>query len=487
MAQQDRRTTGNMEDVERIRGIDSAFLHLGTPSTRWTVLAVLLLEPAATPTIDAEDLCNLWQARMPYLTALRRRVIGHHLLLSRPFFTDETPDVRDHVRVVRADGGGVEELARWASAEAERPIPGSGHLWEFLVVEGLDGDRVGLIIKVHHAVADGVSGLGLLAGLVDLQPVPPPPAPEVRTRRDGLLIGSAAGALARDVLRWPVSVAGATVDAAAGVGRGAVRLVTHRSSVSLPLTAPRTPMNASLTTDREVGLVALPVSRLTALKREVGATFTDVFAAVVTGALRIWLGDAGELPDRPLLAAVPAAARTGLRGSAGASPGNQLSVLFARLPTDDPDPVRRFSYLRQRLHTGRLVRDDVGPLLAAVGELAPWRMIGTGYQVFTRLDVANRFKPIANLLLTSLPGPRGSLYMAGARIVGLYPVGPIMDGIGLNITAVSNDEHLFVGILGCPATLPPMSALVLAFDAALEELEAVAPELAARPHALPPE
>lgn len=468
--------------MERLRGIDSAFLHLDTPSTRWVILAALILEPTdANPTLDADDVRNLWQARMPQLGAMRRRILGNRALVSRPLWEDETPDVSDHVRVVRVEGGGAEELAAWAGDEAEHPMPSDGHLWEMLVVEGLDHGRVGLVVKLHHSITDGVSALGLLAGLVDTEPTPPPPPTPPAPRHHaevppvGAWAAEAAGAMARDLAQRPGVVVRSAAEAANGLRRAAGRLTTGRGGVSLPLMAPRTPMNAALTPAREVGLVDLPVSRVLGVKKATGATFTDVFAAIVTGALRVWLAEAGALPDRPLLAAVPAAAATDIPGMVGSTPGNQLSVLFAHLPTDDPDPVRRLGFLGERLHTGRLVRDDLGPLLAAVGELAPWRLIGAGFNLFTRLDGADRLPPVANLLLTTLPGPREPLYMAGGRIVGLYPIAPILDGIGLNITVVSYEDRVFAGILGCPAKLPPLSGLVHAFSVALDELEEFAP------------
>ncbi|MBK9178641.1 MAG: DUF1298 domain-containing protein [Acidimicrobiales bacterium] len=482
--------------MERFRGIDAAFLHLDTDSTRWAVLAVVVLDPTDAPEpVDTRTLKRLFADRMARMAPLRRRMVHLPWLPSRPLWVDDSVDVDVQMRTVHLqlddprsgdarpldDGfaGGASDhdlddlaaLARLAAEEAERPLPLDRPLWDAVVVEGLRHGRVGLIMKVHHAITDGASALGLLATLVDAEPVAPPAEPPARPAPPATGPLDVLAAMAADLVRRPAVVARSLASAAFAIER-VIQHVAGPHHVTLPLTAPPTPLSRAITPQREVALATVPVADVLAVKLATGATFTDVLAAIVTGALRRWLADAGALPDTPLLATIPALATTDIEGLDGPEPGNRLSVLFAPLPTDEADPRRRIELLRERLHAGRLLRNDLGPLLAALAELAPWRLVSPAFRAFSGLDGADHAPPVASVLLTTLSGPTTPLYMAGARIVGLFPLGPIFDGIALNLTVMSREDDVEIGLLGCPDVTPPLAALTAAFPPAVAELVA---------------
>ncbi len=481
--------------MQRFRGIDAAFIHLDTESTRWAVLAVVVLDPADAPEpVDTGTLKRLFADRMERMGPLRRRMVHLPWLPSRPLWVDDAVDVDQQVRTVRLapdhlgetegawaaggsdhDVGDLAALASLAAEEAERALPLDRPLWEAVVVEGLRHGRVGLIMKMHHAISDGASALGLLATLVDAEPVAPPAQRPTCPAAPATGPVEVLAAIAADLVRRPAVVARSLTSAGFAIERVVQRLASQHH-VALPLTAPPTPLSRAITEQRQVALATVPVADVLAVKRATGATFTDVLAAIVTGALRRWLADAGALPDKPLLATIPAAATTDIEGVEGPEAGNRLSVLFAALPTDEPDPRRRIELLRDRLHAGRLLRNDLGPLLAALAELAPWRLLSPAFRAFSGLGGADHTPAVASVLLTTLSGPTMPLYMGGARIVGLFPLGPIFDGIALNLTVMSREDDVEIGVLGCPDVTPSLEALTAAFPPAVAELVAATTE-----------
>jgi diacylglycerol O-acyltransferase len=203
-----------------------------------------------------------------------------------------------------------------------------------------------------------------------------------------------------------------------------------------------------------------------------GVTLNDVAMAMTAGALRTWLRGAGELPDRPLVAAVPVA----VRGGSAHMVGNRVSVIFASLPTNLADPIERLEAVHTQMKDAKATHRDVGPqTLGALAEAAPWNLVGLLFRAYSDLGLATRLPPAVNLVMSNVPGPPVSVYCGGARLVGLYPLGPIFDGAALNITVVSCDDDVDVGVVTCPDVAPaPVDALATAFHDALAELVALA-------------
>jgi diacylglycerol O-acyltransferase / wax synthase len=191
---------------------------------------------------------------------------------------------------------------------------------------------------------------------------------------------------------------------------------------------------------------------------------------VCAGALRKWLLDGEELPNRPLIAAVPVALRGKEHGA-----GNQLSVMFAALPTHLADARERLDFVDHGMRDAKATHADVSPrTLGALAEAMPWNLLGLLFRAYSDLGLASRLPPAVNLVVSNVPGPPVPVYCGGARLVGLYALGPIFDGTGLNITFTSCADDVDVGIVACPDVTPSLAGLVDAFGEALAELVALA-------------
>ena len=230
-------------------------------------------------------------------------------------------------------------------------------------------------------------------------------------------------------------------------------------------------MSRSITAERAVALTTVAMADV----REVADTFelkvNDVVMAMCAGGLRSWLRDAGELPERPLVASVPVA----VKGVTGHLAGNQVSVMFATLPTHLADPLERLDAIRREMHDAKATHTDIGQhTLGRLADAAPWNVVGLLFRAYSDLGLASRLPPAVNLVISNVPGPPVDVYFGGARLVGLYPLGPIFDGAALNITVATCGPDVDIGIVTCPDVAPPVEDLATAMRDALAELVACA-------------
>jgi WS/DGAT/MGAT family acyltransferase len=438
---------------ERVKGVDAAFLHNETRSTPWHIVGVLVLDPSTAPDgFDTTVLRRVVSERLENVEAFRRRVVDVRGALSVPHWVlDRTVDVTRHVRRASVPGfQGLSALAQLAAQTAQVALPRDRPLWQIEVLEDMGDGHAGLVAKVHHSVMDGAAAVGVIGALFDLEPTSPVGDQVLRAdppRSHGLGIGHAL----RTVANFPVTVARAATHLP-GAASGLVRALRDAGRhVTLPLSAPRTSLNRSISPARAVTLITMPLPDVRIVTRAFGLTVNDVVMTVVAGALRTWLDKAGDLPDKPMVAAVPVA----VGGKGSHMTGNKVSVLFASLPTHLDDPAARLGAMRDQMADAKTTHRDVGPqTLGVLADAAPWNVVGLLFRAYSDLGLASRLPPAVNLIVSNVPGPPVAVYIGGARLVGLYPLGPIFDGAALNVTIVTCDDDVDVGIITCPDVAP---------------------------------
>ncbi len=456
-----------------MRGIDAAFLHNETRSTPWHIVGVLVLDSStAAPGFGVATLRKVISQRLDRVEAFRRRVVDVRGALSVPHWVlDRAVDVNTHVRLASVPGvGGLAALARLAAETARFPLPRDRPLWQMDVLEDLGDGRVGVVAKVHHSIMDGSAAVGILGALFDLEPDDPDDR-EGSSGPSSKLAGLGVGQALRAIGRTPIAAV-RTVSQMPSAAVGFVRALRDAGrSVTLPLQAPRTSLSRSITAERAVALTTVAMADV----REVADTFelkvNDVVMAMCAGGLRIWLRDAGELPERPLVASVPVA----VKGVTGHLAGNQVSVMFATLPTHLADPLERLDAIQREMHDAKATHTDIGQhTLGRLADVAPWNVVGLLFRAYSDLGLASRLPPAVNLVISNVPGPPVDVYFGGARLVGLYPLGPIFDGAALNITVATCGPDVDIGIVTCPDVAPPVEDLATAMRDALAELVACA-------------
>jgi diacylglycerol O-acyltransferase len=224
-------------------------------------------------------------------------------------------------------------------------------------------------------------------------------------------------------------------------------------------------------------MASLPLEDVRAVRHAFDVTVNDVVLALCAGALRRYLDERGELPDRPLLAGVPVS--TGSAGAPAAGPGgrpqrlsgNRVSNLFTSLRTDIADPVERLHAIHDVTQAAKEVQSALGAeMLIDWSEITPPRIFSAWMRLYSRLKLADRHRPPINLVISNVPGPRQPLHIAGGRLIDLYSMGPILEGIGLNITVWSYVDRLGFGLVACRETMPEIWDLADHLHDALAEL-----------------
>jgi diacylglycerol O-acyltransferase / wax synthase len=396
--------------------------------------------------------------------------------LARPYgragrfrWVEDEPDLEHHVRHVALPGPGrIRELLAYVSQQHGSLLDRHRPLWEAVLIEGIEGGRVALYTKVHHAVLDGVAAMRQLTGALSTDPaerdLPPPWAAPRRPRRprrehDTSLLRQATE-LAASSVREGLGAATTVAKLGAQVVSGATG-----SPEVVPYAAPRSMLNQRTTMARRAVAQSYAVDRFRGVADRYGATVNDVVLSVCGGALRAYLDSHDALPDDPLVAFVPVSIRP---VDGGADAGNAVSMMLASLATDVADPVERLEQVKASMDAGKARL--AGMTQAQLIEYAALLLAPLAVQQTLRIGVVG--KPLFNVIISNVPGPREPLYWNGAALSGMYPLSAVADGYALNITLVSYADNLEVGITADRAALPRVQRLIDHLEDALAELEA---------------
>jgi diacylglycerol O-acyltransferase len=451
--------------MQRMTGIDPMFIYSDTPETPMEIAYACLFDPSSLPGgYSFERVTAVLGTRIPTLEPFRRRLMAVPLGLDHPRWVDDPEfDLSNHLHraALPAPGGDAEFRAKVAQVMG-RPLTPGQPPWEMHVVEGMADGMVGLIAKVHHSVVDGVAGAEMLAKLLDLTQEgsavtePCPPWMPARLPSRAQLMTDALPTFIRSPIRG--------LRAAREVGRTAVRLARcavddRLGPVSIPLGAPDT-FESPVGADRVVSFAELGMADVRALKDRFGSTINDVVLAVCSGALRSHLAAHGQDVESPLVAVVPVSVR---EDTEGAAVGNQLSAMFVPLANDRKTPLERLRTVTAASASCKSQERAVGygPMATRMTEALPPAFAKTMIQLGVRSGVLRKLRA-GNLMVSNVPGPDFPLYFAGMELRAVYPLGPVIDGVAVNVTVQSYREWLFVGINACATAVPDLPGLTQA-------------------------
>ena len=476
--------------MERLDPADSWFLYLETQTVHLHVVGVVLLDPSTAPDgLDFRRLRRHVAERLHLLPSFRHRLIEVPFGIDHPVWIED-PDfaLDDHLHHHVLPGpGGRQELAAFVGAFCSQQLDRAKPLWDMVYVDGLADDRAALVTKIHHTLVDGITGVGIMANLLDTSPDtrPVPAGHDERPRAEPVpsaLEAAWDATLNRlsNPLR-PLRAAARTGLSVAGAARTtlASRLGGGEQAAG-PLDAPRTPFNSTLSVRRSVAMGTVSLPEVKAIKRAFGVTVNDVVLAAVTMGLRTYLAHHDALTDRPLTCSVPVS----VHQAAGAGTStNQVSNMFVHLPVQEPDPVAQLMEVHRGADGAKAVQDALAPgLIGDVVDLIPPPLFHLGADWWSRARLADRLPPVHNLIVSNVPGSPVPLYLAGARLVGLYPFGPLMEGTALNVTVLSTTDVMDIGLISCPDLVPDLDDLLAAMVDAVDVLGERARERTAQEH-----
>jgi len=458
--------------MQRLSGLDASFLYLETAQQLLHVCSILELDTSTMPggyTFAA--LRDALGERIAAMPQFREKLADSRFNPDHPVWVEDKDfDIDRHVhRIGLPLPGGRTELSEIFGHIASLPLDRSRPLWDKWIIEGIDGvdpregGRIAVLTKVHHAAVDGVTGADLMSQLCSTEPDAPAPEPVPGVGGGNTLEIVVSGAV--KFATRPLKFANA-LPATVNTVFDTVKRVRSGLSMAAPFAAPQTAWNANVTSHRNIAWAELDLDDIKKVKNHFGVKLNDVVMALVSGVLRKFLLDRGQLPDSTLIGMVPVSVH-----EKSDRPGrNQVSGMFSRLETQIEDPVERIKAIADANSVAKEHSSAIGAtLLQDWTQFAAPAVFGTAMRVYAASRLSGA-RPVLNLVVSNVPGPQIPLYYMGSEVKAMYPIGPVFHGAGLNITVMSLNGKLDVGIVSCPELLPDLWDLADDFGPALEEL-----------------
>ncbi|WP_375779778.1 wax ester/triacylglycerol synthase family O-acyltransferase [Bradyrhizobium sp. ma5] len=502
-----------MSDAKKLSSLDASFLYLETPEMPMHVGSMAIFRlPDGYKGDFFEEFKAMIASRLHVAPILKARLQKAPLDIDHPSWVeDDQFDIDRHI--FRAslpaprDRATLERIVGWMHAKLlNRARP----LWEFYVFEGMKDNEIGLYSKMHHACIDGGAGAALTSMIYDLTPVPrqiePPSAKKVAQEPRDIaanLIDAyqqlwtqpfEAAAAAQKSLELPrsgksdlgsilfdnamfqiesaVKFAGSMPTVLKSLSDVVAKVADPRSRESLQaMASPPTILNKAISSERSFAGTSISLSRAKALAKVSGGKLNDVVLALASGVVRRYLISQGALPNKSLTAGVPIS----LREEGNAESNNQVFGMICSIATDVEDPKKRLETI---IAQSTKSKEMSHPLRALVPQVSNISLLGAPIVVqilallYSRSDLSNVLPPATNITVSNVPGPRQTLYAAGAELLHIFPVSISTHGVALNITVQSYRDQLDFGFIVGANIIPHVQVMCDMLPLEFDVLEA---------------
>jgi WS/DGAT/MGAT family acyltransferase len=463
--------------MHRLSGQDASFLYTETPTVLMHTLKIQIVEPASDET-DYSMLRERLEATLDVMPMLRQRVMFVPFNLHHPVMIDDPDfDLDSHIyRAALPAPGGEQELNQMISQIMCHRLDRQRPLWELWLLTGLANGRVVIVHKIHHCLADGAATVRYLSHAFEFQADLVSPAAPVATwqpkplpsgRR--LVWDALTDHLKDDMRAFPVFVA--------AMWRTTRRLLAFNRDVGSPTVKwlthppPRTRLNHVLSARRSFTRRQLPLADVKRLAHKLGGTVNDMILALVAAALRDYLQFHNDLPDEPLATVIPVSADE--PGEMRES-GNRTTYLPTCLWTSIADPRQRFRAIQQSTQVAKQELQVMGKdtFVRLMHFMPPFFSLWkTRRKQRQRKADRPNYKPLTNVIISNVTGPRERLSGNYGTLVDLYSMGPLVEACGLNITVWSYAGNLNISLMGCKKAVPDIDRLADAMVDAMTVME----------------
>lgn len=457
--------------MKHLSALDALFLHLETPETPMHVGSLMLLaRPKGGKDVFTAIRDHI--ARRLHLAPVFTRKLGPMpLAVANPVWLPAGRiDLDYHFRRLTLLKPGTqaqleEAVARLHAGMLDRDRP----LWQFTVIEGLASGQVGFYAKIHHSALDGQGGIAVAQAILDTSAR----TAKTRVRRQlAAHLKPSTAKLLGAALRNTVAQYGRILKAVPAVVKaasraGALALTSSQLRKRGIALGPRTKLNAPIGARRAFVALQIPLAEAKAIARHFDAKLNDAVLAVCAGALRTYFAKDKAALAKGMIGAVPVS----LRAPGDATQANLVSMMLVGLATNVSDPVKRMAAI---VAASRRAKTMAGGMKGAIPTDMPslgipWLM-ATVTPLYRKAVAANRIPVVANVAISNVPGPQVPLYLAGAELGAYYPVSIVTHGLALNVTIVSYNGMMDIGLVACRKTMPDLRKFAKHMESAHREL-----------------
>jgi len=434
------------------------------------VAAVSVFEPRADGPLTYEDVQAVVAARIHLAPRLRQRVLNVPMGLARPLWIDDAGFGLDfHLRrSALPSPGGRFQLERAVGRVLSRPLDRSKPLWELYVFEGMKRGRTAVLLKMHHAMADGIAGMVIGSALFDLTPDAPvgPPAPPRWVPTHAPSSEELVREAVQDIVLHPAEALGHAARAPSHAVRAVGETLSGARSLIGMGPPPAGPFDGPIGAARRFGTAEVSFSRLRAIKQSLGGTVNDLVLTTVAAGIYDVLQARGEpTRGRSLRVMVPVSVRS--KAEAGEI-GNRVAPAFLDLPVGRMAPGARLKAVRRATEALKASSMAVSAdAIIGLGAYAPPALHATAARLVSR----GRW---FNAVVSNIPALQVPLFMAGARLEATYPAMPLGENCGLSIACTSLGGTMAFGMTADWDLVSDLEVLADGIGTAAEALEAVA-------------
>jgi WS/DGAT/MGAT family acyltransferase len=458
---------------DRLSMLDNSFLVYENENAPMHIGSTQIFEAGplrdADGHLDIERITDYVNSRLDRIPRYRQRIMRTPMERHPVWIDDAGFNIDYHVRHSALPHPGSErQLKRLAGRIFSQRLDRDKPLWELWVVEGLEGDRVALISKVHHCMVDGVSGAELVRELLTAEPVEkveirhpfsPRPAPsrfELGMSEFSRVFG-APRTVAEEGLRL-LRDEGDAREEFADRTRALSRLLSKGAHMATPVS-----FNAPIGPHRRIDWMSMSIDRIRTIRRRFSGSLNDVVLATAAGGLARYLERSHDVDLSTLDFRVMTPVSVRAADESGTL-GNRVSAWVVPLPLAERDPVERLNAIRKTTEQLKGDHEALGAMVLT--QVTEW--VGSGM-----LSLGERLMSYGtpfNMVITNVPGPQIPLYLLQSRMLAAHPMVPLMAQLGLGIALFSYDGTLSWGFTADWNTVPDLHELVEATDAAFEEL-----------------
>ncbi len=446
--------------MRQLTGQDSNFIFMEAANSPLHLTSIYIYDPSTAPggKITHKQLLQHINERIHTSSVFTQRLRKVPMNLDFPYWVDDPNlDIEFHVRHIGLPSPrDWRQLCILVSRLHARPLDLSRPPWEMYIIEGLDNvegvpaGSFAILSKYHHAAIDGASGTEIVSALHDTQretaarPAVRPQRPDAVPADWSLLMKAGLNNIRRPF--HLASVLSASTPKLASLWQ-------KKDDAPASLAVPKTRFNNPVSPYRVFTGVEFSLDDFKKIRRAVdGVTINDIVLAICAGGLRSYLQHHDELPDTPLVSAVPINTRTEADKDVT---GNVVSMMLIKLQTQIEDPLERLQSISDITRREKTMEKAVSARqMTDINLHLPAATLAMAGRLITATGLAYRTKPVLNVVITNVPGPQIPLYLCGAELLQTWGCGPVMDGMGLIVSAHSYNGKLFLCAGACREIMP---------------------------------